>query len=357
MAANLSASYDKVILGFALVIALGLGAMVYLNAGKVEDDFPAPGGGRNGVPEMEGVAGYEAQTSKVGVAVTLAHSVTKDGRTINNFVGIPLFLKGDSDTAVDLGDPSNPPVHPPIPNLWWLENRIDPGYADSPDRDPDKDGFSNLEEFNAKSNPNDFKSIPALIAKLECAKVEEKRFRLVYSSDTTTGPLKEEDTYSFKHEERINRRSKFTNSEYIQPGKGAKSTIFPAGSAQLRYEFKKAEQKVEKNPANGLEETNNYATLEDLSPAKKGDKIELKKGSRNGVIVRDYTAHLFLNAIGQADKVIKIAERTSFSLPFDPSAADKPYTFAAVTDSGDVVIEWQEGGEAKSMTLPPNSQP
>jgi hypothetical protein len=75
------------------------------------------------------------------------------------------------------------------------------------------------------------------------------------------------------------------------------------------------------------------------------------------VIVRDYTAHLFLNAIGQADKVIKIAERTSFSLPFDPSAADKPYTFAAVTDSGDVVIEWQEGGEAKSMTLTPNSQP
>ncbi|MFM1562010.1 MAG: Amuc_1099 family pilus-like system protein, partial [Roseibacillus sp.] len=113
----------------------------------------------------------------------------------------------------------------------------------------------------------------------------------------------------------------------------------------------------EKNPANGLEETNNYATLEDLSPAKKGDKIELKKGSRNFVVVRDYTAHLFLNAIGQADKVIKIAERTSFSLPFDPSAADKPYTFAAVTESGDVVIEWQEGGEAKSMTLTPISQP
>ncbi|NIP94158.1 MAG: hypothetical protein GWO24_12170, partial [Akkermansiaceae bacterium] len=83
---------------------------------------------------------------KVGVPITLEPPVAGD-RTITNFVGTSLFLKKNSDLAIDLGDESNAEVHPPIPNQWWLDYRIDPGYADSPQRDPDQDGFTNFEEF------------------------------------------------------------------------------------------------------------------------------------------------------------------------------------------------------------------
>ena len=46
------------------------------------------------------------------------------------------------------------------------------GICRFPGRDPDQDGFSNLEEFNAKTDPNDAKSVPSLIAKLMYVKDE-----------------------------------------------------------------------------------------------------------------------------------------------------------------------------------------
>jgi hypothetical protein len=358
MAANISASYDKIILVLAIVIALGLGATVFLNAGKIEEEFKAPGGGNYGVPKMGSTDRFKAVTAKIGTPVTLAGPIT-DGtkRPINNFVGTPLFLKAGNAEAIDLGDVTYPAVHPPIPNKWWLENRIDPGHSDSPGRDPDSDGFTNLDEFNGKTNPNDATSFPSLIAKLECAVLEKRLFKLTYSSDTSAGKLKPTDTYKFKYEEMIGGRRKSTSSDYMTAGKGAASNLFNEGGGQLRYEFKSVEQRMEVNPKTKIEETSNYALLEDVGSPKKGTQIELKKGTRNGVIITDYTAVLFLNAVGEADKQAKIPERSSFSLPFDPNAAKKPYTFTGVNGSGQALIEWQEGGETKTRELTPNSQP
>ncbi len=92
-------------------------------------------------------------------------------RPVDLFTGIAaLHQKQRARKPVDLL--KDPPVHPPIPNTWWIENRLDPGFADSPNRDPDADGFSNIEEFIAKTDPNNGKSIPALIAKLMYVKDE-----------------------------------------------------------------------------------------------------------------------------------------------------------------------------------------
>lgn len=357
MAANLSASYDKIILVLAIVIALGLGASVFLNAGKIEEEFKSPGGGNYGVPEMGSTDRFKAQTAKIGTPVTLAGPITEGTkRPINNFVGTPLFLKAGNAEAIDLGDETYPAVHPPIPNKWWLENRIDPGYSDSPGRDPDLDGFSNLDEFNGKTNPNDATSFPSLIAKLECAMLEKRFFKLTYSSDTSAGELKPGDTFKFKYDEMIGGRRKSTSSAYMTPGKGAASNLFNEGGGQLRYEFKSVQQRTEVNPKTKIKETSNYALLEDVGSPKKGTQIELKKGARNGVIITDYTAVLFLNAVGEAANQAKIPERSSFSLPFDPNAAKKPYTFTGVNDSGQALIEWQEGAETKTRELTPNSQ-
>ena len=45
--ANLSESYDKAALVISLVIALALGALVFMAKGKVDDDFPSNTGGRS----------------------------------------------------------------------------------------------------------------------------------------------------------------------------------------------------------------------------------------------------------------------------------------------------------------------
>jgi hypothetical protein len=356
MSGKLSASYEKVVLVLALVIALGLGAMVYLKAGRVETDFPVVQGSRKSVPKMELEEEFQAVAAKVGAPVPLPQPVLKNGRAVNLFVGIPWFLRSDSSEPVDLGDQSNAPVHPPIPNSWWLENGISPGYADSPTRDQDDDGFTNLEEFDAKTNPSDSTSHPSLVAKVECAKLIEKPFKIEYTSDTAAGPLTADTTYRFRFTDVVQGRRRTINSEFIKAGAGAASTFFTEGAAQLRFELKAVEQRQVQNPRNQLVETLNFAKLEDLSPAKKGDIHEVQKGSTNGKIITDYTAQLFLNAIGETGNVVDVPERTRFSLPLDPNApdAERKYLFKEVTQDGEVVIEWKEGNEVRTRIITPN---
>jgi len=355
--ANLSESYDKAALVFSLLVALGLGALVLMAKGNVSEDFPdATGGGRAKAPGNPNEDLYKTTTTEIGSKVVLEGPVTEKGRAIENFVGTPLFLKDGVKNPIDLGDPSYKEiVHEPIPNQWWLDHRIDPGWDNSPSLDQDGDGFSNREEFDVKTDPNDPKSFPGLIAKLQCVQLKKRVFRLTYSSDTTIGEIKAADTFKFNYEEIVNKKRIRASSENIQPGKGVDSNVFSKGGAQMRYEFKKIEQRKFINPRNNLQETSNFATLEDVAGAKKGDVIELKKGSRNGVNVRDWTAVLRLAAIGQEANELQVEERGTFSLPFDPNAAKKPYTFAAVSDAGFAIIEWEEDGEAKSMELQPAS--
>jgi len=352
--ANLSESYDKAALIFSLLLALGLGAMVLMAQGKVDEDFPdATGGRKAGAPGNPGEDLYKTTTAEIGSKVALEGPVTPKKRVIENFVGTPLFLKEDSTTPIDLGDPDYEMVHDPIPNQWWLDHRIDPGWDNSPSLDQDGDGFANLEEFEAETDPNDPKSFPSLIAKLQCVGLKKREFMLTYSSDSTVGKIKDSDTFKFNHEEIVNKRRVRTSSENIQPGKGTDSNVYSKGGAQMRYEFTKIEQRTFRNPGTGVMQTANFATFEDVAGAKKGDIVELKKGSRNGVIVKDWTAVLVLAAIGEEAKELQIEERSRFALPFDPNAAEKPYTFAGVSDAGAAIIEWEEDGETKSMDLAP----
>lgn len=357
MAGNLSGSYEKIVLVLSIVIALGLGALFYLNAGKVEKDFAESGGGRAAVPKMKDEETIKSVAAQVGTGITVPTGTTADGRPVNLFVGVPWFMRDGQEQPVDLGDASNAPVHPPIPNEWWLEHRIDPGFADSPDRDHDNDGFTNLEEYEGKTDPTDFKSHPSLVAKLRVAKLDKSLFKVTYTSDTAAGALAADTTYKFRYTDVFAGRLRNINSDYLPAGQGAASSFFSEGPAQLRFELKKVEQRQVVNQRNGLEETLNFATIEDLSPAKKGDVHEIEKGSKTPIIITDYTAVLFLDAIGQAGNEVPVAERSRFSLPLDPDApeADKLYLFKGVTEAGEVEIEYTAGGQTETLYLEPNS--
>ncbi len=353
--ANLSESYDKVSLVVSIVIAAALGAMIWMAKGNVEEDFRQPSVlGDTEAPENPKQKFYADTTSEIGGAVVLGGPVTENGRSIELTVGTPLFLNPTGE-EIDLGDASYPMVHDPIPNQWWLDNRIDPGWSNSPGLDQDGDGFSNGEEFAGNTDPNDPESFPALIAKLQCVELEKRAFRLSYSSDSTIGAIKPTDTFKFNHEEIVGGRSVRTGSENIPFGKGNDSNLFSKGGAQMRYELKNVEQREFENPNTGIVQKANFAVIEDVAGAKKGDVLDIKKGSRNGVIIRDYTAVLSLAAIGQQAVTLKVEERSSFSLPLDPDAAEKPFKFTGVSDAGAVIIEWEENGETKTMEVQPLS--
>ena len=82
-------------------------------------------------------------------------------RPVDLFTGIALFVKSsEPEKPIDLL--KDAPIHPPIPNIWWLENRMDPGFADSPGpRSGCATASPTWRNIEAKTDPNNAKSHPA----------------------------------------------------------------------------------------------------------------------------------------------------------------------------------------------------
>jgi hypothetical protein len=74
-------------------------------------------------------------------------------------------------------------LHPPITNEWLLANGLDYTDIHIKEKDSDGDGFSNLEEFLNKTNPNDPKSAPASFGKLKLVAFKPVPFRLEFKGD------------------------------------------------------------------------------------------------------------------------------------------------------------------------------
>ena len=74
-------------------------------------------------------------------------------------------------------------LHPPISNDWLLANGLDYTDMNIKEKDSDGDGFSNLEEFEKKTNPNDPKDAPPSFNKLKLVAFKPVPFRLEFKGD------------------------------------------------------------------------------------------------------------------------------------------------------------------------------
>ncbi len=351
-------NYDKALLGGAFVVAAGIAYLGYSKLSSVEEDFvfSSSGAGKNDAS----VAGAEHLKQTLGtVATPLQWNQAEVGdskRPVDLFAGIALFAKkpAGSGTAVPIDLLRGDKVHPPIPNSWWLENGIELDFADSPSRDADKDGYSNLEEFEAKTNPADAKSFPSLINKLVYVKDESVGFFLWFSS--ALGPEK----YQFKitqlppafesanavQQEAFLSRSDLPvvrTADYI----GSGVNIFDEGFAKGRFLLKSVVPKEVTNPKTNLTSTNDFATIEDLSENKKGTTFEIPKTPRSAdrpaTVRYDRTAVLNLNAVGEEGKDFKIKENTTFSLP--NGKPEKNYLLKTVTRES-ITVEYKDASGA-----------
>ena len=86
-----------------------------------------------------------------------------------------------SRTLVYLPEDKQEPVQPLKRDLkmqdgidvgWKLDHGFDPSDPESKDADPDQDGFTNLEEYQKGTNPNDPNSSPSRWVKIKIASVE-----------------------------------------------------------------------------------------------------------------------------------------------------------------------------------------
>ena len=331
----LSDNYEKVTLGAAVTALVALGYISFKNKGDQANAFNLPNPKQNNEVSVDGLADIE--TSKV--SMYMEHRINQadlDGRKVDLFTGIVLFSKRD--------DPKNPvdllksdPVHAGIPNTWWMEHDLDPGYANAPDRDPDDDGFANREEFEAETDPNDVKDYPEPVTKLKTVEVKTTQVHLKprdAGGDGKRSLFSLEDPRGYKR-----------NRTKPEPPITIGDTImFTKPYMQKRFKFVGLDRR---RNANGV--TDVIWIIEDLLPNKKGTQYRFdKRGDLDGhpgrsLGIMDSVVQLVLEALDEGGKPFEIEENTYFSLPYDEEAKQKPYLLKSIDlNERTIIVEYQD---------------
>src|SRR6184192_3327462 len=76
----------------------------------------------------------------------------------------------------------NTQVHAPVPNEWFEKYGLPIEDADVLEQDPDKDGFTNLDEWQGRTDPTNKESHPDYTTKLHLVSATEEPFRYMFSS-------------------------------------------------------------------------------------------------------------------------------------------------------------------------------
>lgn len=164
----------------ALILAGGLATFKALGMPQLD---PLQTGAAKGAPTLNAEEyGPAAQRLKSPAQVPPSESKVFVSRMIAYLPGKQSFEVIDESTVTDDG----------ISVGWKLEHGFpidDPAVAKA---DPDKDGFTNLEEFKAKTDPRNPQSRPSLLYKLRVEKFTKVPFRMQfrgYAPDATDGRM------------------------------------------------------------------------------------------------------------------------------------------------------------------------
>lgn len=344
---KLPKNFEKALLGVAGVAALGFIALGFMKSSAVETDFAhtTAGTGKNdpGIPQAEATARAVASLT---TNLSIAQAVDQEW-PVDLFTGIPLYAdKNNPNQPVDLRRGRT--IHDPIPNKWWLDNGADPSYANSPARDDDGDGFSNIDEYNAKTSPTDAKVFPALIDKLAYNKDESWQWYVVFGFETD-GSWAPKIVAMTPDRKRVENR--VPPGEMIKPG----DTFFAQKEPfKGRFRFLSISKQVVKSKRTNSEQEVSVAEYEELKPNKKGLKYKSQYGLPEPEIPEnayyDRTAVLELKAAGAEGKEFKVEEGTTFALP--PDAAEKNYLLKSVTPEA-IEVEYTDGaGQKQTKSIP-----
>lgn len=338
----ISENYEKAALGGAAAIALGLAFAGWQKLSSVEEDFSgSPAGRGSNDPAIPGASDVNIAVSSFDLLRSWGKGA--DGsRPVDLFTGVPLFVnKNDPNNPVDVV--KGEMVHPPIPNQWWIENRIDPGFGDSPQRDADEDGFSNIAEFEAETNPNDPREYPPIISKLSFVADEEIVWFLRPGFKGSDGG------FPFEYRDTAGRAAKVGAANPVQPG----ALFFEKGPIRNRFKLLGSESVKQMNKRMNIEVDVVMVKVEDQKPNKKGTVYEIpssfRKAETRKFSYSDRTAVLSLEALGLYGQEFKVEENTSFSLP--PGEEVKRFKLLEITPEKIVVETTDAKGSVQLVEI------
>jgi len=171
-------NYDKLALGVLALLLLACSAFILKNVAGFDATFA---GVRGEVAKSTKIAAADVAPIEAALAKVAQPVLWKQKGTL--FVSRPYLLK--EGVLVDpLAGSDSSQLYPPVPNKWIMDNGLDIQDSSVLEQDPDDDGFSNLDEFNAQSDPRDKASHPAYLTKLKLVRIVQKPFRLLFASYT-----------------------------------------------------------------------------------------------------------------------------------------------------------------------------
>ncbi|MEP6809781.1 MAG: Amuc_1099 family pilus-like system protein [Chthoniobacterales bacterium] len=165
--------YDRVVVLLGALFLLLCAFFIWRSASDFQENFTnaqTPGVPKPAAPTEKAV---EVQTAAANLQKPPQWTFT--GRS-GLFVPEKHFLGPDNLPATL----QTTEIHPPVPNDWLDQFGLPIAEADVLTQDPDGDGFTNLEEWQGKTNPTDKASHPAFIAKLKLKSFNRERFPLIF---------------------------------------------------------------------------------------------------------------------------------------------------------------------------------
>ena len=182
----LNKNYEKVIVAVVALICLGLGATRILKVLNYADGFqlssPTP---KNELPDLPL---QMVKACQVILSVDFNWNLKEVAVGENKNKTLPLLnsvpIISYNDDTFNLGNPDEKNIRPPIDNVWLLEHKLDYLRHDVLQADPDSDGYSNLEEWEAKPKtvPVDPNSHPPYTDKLLFVERKQRSFFLTYAA-------------------------------------------------------------------------------------------------------------------------------------------------------------------------------
>ncbi len=176
---------EKLALLVAALLGLGFGAKHILAALSLPDRFVQPR-----VPAKAEFPEPEFDDVRQSGAVLRAPFDWSDkavelGSGVRKFV--PLFrsvvIIEKDGRLFDLGDPTEDPIRPPVPNEWLIKHQLDYLYSGVLEADPDDDGFSTVDEWKSKTSPVDGADHPPYWLKLMFVDRKQRNFSIRFAAD------------------------------------------------------------------------------------------------------------------------------------------------------------------------------
>lgn len=290
--------------GMVTMGALSFSDQFILEPARPNDELPPTDEAVAGIARMFVESTQEWKTPVIG----------EPPKSVPLFVSIPIVESGG--VLIDMSDPNARKLREPVSNAWLLENNLDFLNAGVLSQDPDGDGFTNLAEWNEKTDPTDASSHPPYAGKLVMHSRQQTDYILRFSARPDSERFQIMKVPSAKHPERGN--------FYLRIGETTGDGMFRVDG----FEEKKARNKF------GIEEDTSVVKGTYLPDGKTYELIR----NRDTIIPTYYGELEFLLEPGER---FYVKEGDTFNIVKDP---ETKYRLTKVNEDS-AVITYQTGTE------------